>query len=191
MSFIGNSSDVGIDPELWRTRLVRRLSRASLLAAIISCPAFAEEKSRDLATFFSGRLTAKGEFKNFHDGSTRGVRVNIRGAPDGDSFKLIEDTTYSDGEKQYKVWRFTKIGEGRYVGQRADLVGPASVVAQGNNIEIAYRARVSTKDGKTHELNFNETYLFTQPGTATYSLRVSLLFIPMGEAHLTIRKQPR
>jgi hypothetical protein len=174
------------------SRLVRHFSLAVVFAAaIISCPAFSEEKSHDLATFFSGRLTAKGKFKNFHDGSTRGVRVDIRGAPDGNSFKLIQDTTYSDGEKQHKVWRFSKIGKGRYVGRRADLVGPASVVAHGNNIEIAYRARISTKDGKTHELNFKETYLFTRPGTATYWLRASLLFIPMGEARLTIRKLTR
>lgn len=194
MNVFGISSVLGIDSELWwaMSRLVRHFSLAALLAAtIISCPAFAEEKSHDLATFFSGRLTAKGKFKNFHDGSTRGVRVYIRGAPDGDSFKLIQDTTYSDGEKQHKVGRFSKIGEGRYVGQRADLIGAASVVAQGNNIEIAYRARVSTKDGKAHELNFKETYLFTQPGTATYWLRASSLFIPMGEARLIIRKLPR
>ncbi|NUJ79374.1 DUF3833 family protein [Methylocystis sp. FS] len=194
MNVIDNSSVLGIDSELWwaMSRFVRHFSLVALFAAsLISCPAFAEGKAHDLATFFSGRLTAKGKFKNFHDGSTRGVRVDIRGAPDGNSFKLIQDTTYSDGEKQHKVWRFSKIGKGRYVGRRADLVGPASVVAHGNNIEIAYRARVSTKDGKTHELNFKETYLFTRPGTATYWLRASLLFIPMGEARLTIRKLPR
>ena len=152
---------------------------------------FAQEKSRDLATFFSGHLTATGQFQNFHDGSTRGVRVDIHGAPDGDAFKLVEDTTYSDGEKHHKVWRFSKVGEGRYVGQRADLIGQAKVEAQGNKIEIAYRARVPTKDGKTHDLNFKETFLFTQPGTADYRLGVSLLSIPVGEAHLTVRKRPR
>ena len=61
------------------SRLVRHFSLAVVFAAaIISCPAFSEEKSHDLATFFSGRLTAIGKFKNFHDGSTRGVRSDIR-----------------------------------------------------------------------------------------------------------------
>ena len=192
MNFVGSSGILKADSQLWSamSRVVRCLHFGLLAATIMSLPVFAGEKSRDLATFFSGRLSAKGQFQNFHDGTTRGVRVDIRGAPDGDTFKLVQNTTYSDGEKQHKVWRFSKVGEGRYVGQRADLIGPASVVAQGNKIEIAYRARISTKDGKTHELNFEETYLFTRPDTATYWLRASLLFIPIGEARLIIRKRP-
>ena len=162
-----------------------------LAASVIASPAFAQEKTGDLATFLSGHLTATGQFKNYLDGSTRGVRVDIHGARDGDAFKLIEDTAYSDGEKHHWVWRFSKVAEGRYVGQRANLIGRAKVEAHGNKIEIAYRARVPTKDGKTHDLSFNETFVFTQSGTADYRLRVSLLSIPVGEAHLTVRKRPR
>ena len=183
-----------IGSELWSAvpTFVRRSRYAVLLAAsVIASPAFAQEKTGDLATFLSGHLTATGQFKNYRDGSTRGVRVEIHGARDGDAFKLIEDTAYSDGEKHHWVWRFSKVAEGRYVGQRANLIGRAKVEAHGNKIEIAYRARVPTKDGKTHNLSFNETFVFTQSGTADYRLRVSLLSIPVGEAHLTVRKRPR
>ena len=170
---------------------VRCARFAVLLAAVvIVSPAFAEDKSGDLATFLSGHLTASGQFQNYHDGSTRGVRVDIHGAPVGGAFKLVEDTVYSDGEKQHRVWRFSKLSEGRYVGQRADLIGQANVVAHGNRIEIAYRARVPTKDGKIHDLNFKEIFVFTPTGTADYQLHVSLLFVPVGDAHLTVRKQP-
>jgi hypothetical protein len=72
-----------------------------LSCSAIASPAFAQEKSRDLATFLSGHLTASGQFQNYHDGSTRGVRVDIHGAPVGGAFKLIEDTVYSDGEKRH------------------------------------------------------------------------------------------
>ena len=119
------------------------------------------------------------------------MRVDIYGARDGDAFKLVEDTAYSDGEKHHWVWRFSKVVEGRYVGRRHGLIGQAMVEASGNKIEIAYRAHVPTKDGKTHDLNFKETFVFTQSGTADYRLRVSLLSIPVGEAHLTVRKRPR
>jgi hypothetical protein len=44
---------------------------------------------------------------------------------------------------------------------------------------------------KTHDLNFKETFVFTQAWTGDYRLRVSLLSIPIGEAHLTVRKRPR
>jgi Protein of unknown function (DUF3833) len=118
------------------------------------------------------------------------VRVDIHGASDGAAFKLVEDTVYSDGEKQHQVWRFSKVGEGLYVGQRADLIGHATVETHGNRIDSAYRARVPTKDGNIH-LDFKETFVFTQSGTANYRVGVSLLSIPVGEAHLAVRKLPR
>jgi hypothetical protein len=61
-----------------------------------------------------------------------------------------------------------KIGDGRYVGQRANLIGQAKVEAHGNTIEIVYRAHFPTKDGTTHDLNFKETFVFTKSGTADY-----------------------
>jgi len=183
-----------IGSDLWSAvpTFVRRSRYAVLLAAsVIASPAFTQEKTRDPATFLSGHLTATGQFQNYLDGSTRGVRVDIYGSPDGDAFKLVEDTAYSDGEKHHWVWRFSKVADGRYVGRRHGLIGQAVVEASGNKIEIAYRAHVPTKDGKTHDLNFKETFVFTQSGTADYRLRVSLLSIPVGEAHLTVRKRAR
>ncbi|WP_026608433.1 DUF3833 family protein [Methylocapsa acidiphila] len=183
------------DAVLWfaASRFFRRHSftAAVLAASVGASPLSAQEKSRDLATFFSGHLTATGKFQNHLDGSARGVRVDIRGASEGNAFKLIEDTVYSDGQKQHRVWRFLKVAEGRYIGQRADLIGQATVSAQGNKIDIAYRARVPTKDGATHDLDFKEVFVFMQSGTADYRLSVSLLLIPVGEAHLIVRKQPR
>jgi Protein of unknown function (DUF3833) len=194
MNLTGSAGLTRTGSELWSAvpTFIRRSHYAVLLAAsFISSPAFAQDKSRDLANFLSGHLTATGQFQNYHDGSTRGVRVDIHGARDGNAFKLVEDTAYSDGEKHHWVWRFLKVAEGRYVGRRANLIGQAKAEAHGNKIEIAYRARVPTKDGKTHDLNFKETFVFTQSGTADYRLRVSLLTIPVGEAHLTVRKRPR
>ena len=76
----------GESPEVV-ARLVRRSHFAVLFVApVIASPEFTQEKSRDLATSFSGHLTATGQFVNYRDGSTRGVRVDIRGAPDGDAF---------------------------------------------------------------------------------------------------------
>ncbi|MCI4677393.1 DUF3833 domain-containing protein [Rhodoblastus acidophilus] len=162
-----------------------------LLVSLVASPAFAREKSSALKTFLSGHLTATGQFHNYLDGSTRGVRVNLHGAPYGAAFRLVEDSVYSDGEKQHRVWRFSKVGDGLYVGQRSDLIGHATVETHGNRIDIAYRARVPTKDGKIHDLDFKETFVFMQSGTADYRLKVSLGLIPVGQAHLAVRKLPR
>ena len=159
--------------------------------AVIASPALTQEKSPDLATIISGHLTATGQSHDYYDASTRGVRVDIHGESDGAAFKLVEDTTYSDGEKRHWVWRFSRVAEGRYVGRRGDLIGQATVEARGNKIGIAYRAPYATKDGKTHDLDFKETFVFKHPGIADYWLAASLLYIPVGEAHLIVRKLPR
>ena len=167
MNAIGDRGIPRIDSEFWASmsHFVRRSHITVLFAAFVTTfPAFSQNKSRDLATFLSGHLTATGQFQNYHDGSTRGVRVDIHGEPVGDAFKLVEDTVYSDGEKQHRVWRFSEVAEGRYVGQRADLIGQAKLEAHGNRIEIAYCAHVPTKDGKTYDLNFKETFDSRNPG---------------------------
>jgi uncharacterized protein DUF3833 len=192
MKVISNSSVPSCDSKSLTalSNIVRVTIFAAFLASsIMVSPTIAKENWRDLATFFGGHLTAKGQFQNFHDGSTRGVRVDMQGKSEGRAFRIIMDATYSDGEKEHKVWRFLKVAEGRYVGYRADLIGKATVVVQGNKIDITYVARVRRKDSKTYNLNFKETFLFKQPGTGAYWIRVSLLFVPIGEARLIVRKQ--
>jgi hypothetical protein len=106
---MGERGDSRIAPELWSAMShFVHCSRFAILftASITASPAFAQDKSGDLATFLSGHLTATGQFQNYRDGSTRGMRVDIHGAPVGDAFKLVEDTVYFDGEKQHRVWRF-------------------------------------------------------------------------------------
>jgi hypothetical protein len=170
---------------------VRSSPIAILLTTFIPAgPSLADRKAVDLATFLSGHMIAVGQFQNYHDGSKRSLRVDIHGKSEGDAFRLVEDTTYSDGEKHHWVWTFSKIGGGRYIGQRTNLVGHAKAEARGNRISIAYRSHVPTKDGKIRDLDFNETFVFTQSGTADYKLSVSFLFIQVGQAHLSVRKLP-
>ena len=58
-----------------------------------------------------------------------------------------------------------RVAEGRYVGLQGDLIGQATVEARGNKIGIAYRAPYATKDGKTHDLDFKETFVFKHQGS--------------------------
>ncbi len=171
------------------SHLVRRSRFAALLAAsVIVSPGFGQEKSIDLASFISGNLVATGKFTDYLARSTRGLQVNIHGVTEGSAFKLAEDMVYSDGETRKWVWKFTKTGAGQYVGQRADLIGKATVVTHGGSVEISYKAHIAMRDGKEHDLDFVETFTFGQSGAADYQMRVSKMFIPVAEAHLTVRK---
>ncbi len=172
---------------------VSRCRVAILLAAsAMASPALAQEQSRDMQDFFRGNLIASGEFKNLHDGSTRSVRVRIHGGViGGGAFQLVEDSVFSDGERLHKVWRFTKVGEGRFVGSRADLIGQATVEAYGNKIVTSYSAHTPTKGGAVYDLDFKEIFVLTQPRAGDFHLAVSYSSTPVGEAHLTVRNQQR
>jgi hypothetical protein len=86
MNAIGDRGIPRIDSEFWAamSHFVRRSHITVLFAAFVTTfPAFSQNKSRDLATFLSGYLTATGQFQNYYDGSTRGVPVDIYGGKAG------------------------------------------------------------------------------------------------------------
>lgn len=173
-----------------------RLPRTCLVhVALVLCllgiapPARAE--SKDFATFFTGHLVATGNFKNFRDGSTRGIRTDIRGGPVGKGFRLTTNTTFSDGQKERKVWSFQKVATDRYVGRRADLIGTATVVVRGHTVRLNYTARVRGKDGKSYNVAFMETFRFANSGAGTSMVKASVFSIPVGEAQFVVRKLSR
>jgi hypothetical protein len=161
---------------------------ATLIAAGLSGPACAGSSRNDLATFLSGHLVGDGQFRNLVDSTSRKVHVDIHGTVHGSHLQLVEDTRFSDGEHHHKVWQVEKVSEGHYVGQRTDLVGPAQIDARGSEIEMIYKARVPVKSGGVHTLDFDEHFVFAPNGLLTNKMRISFLFVPVGEASLAIRK---
>lgn len=159
-----------------------------LAASVVAPAAIAEDKTDALVDFLSGRLVASGRVSDYVSRSTRNLKVDIVGSTEGGVLKVNEDAAYSDGEKRKYNWRFTKVGEGRYVGRRPDVIGDAKVVSHGNTIEITYKAHEPMKDGKTQDLNFAETFEITSPTTANFKVNVSLLFVPVADVSLSIRK---
>ncbi len=159
-----------------------------LAASVVAPTAMGEDRTDALVNFLSGRLVASGKVSEYLSRSTRNLKVDIVGSTEGGVLKVNEDAAYSDGEKRKYNWRFTKIGEGRYIGRRPDVIGEAQVVSRGNRIEITYKAHEPMKGGGTQDLNFAETFEITSPSTANYKVSVSLLFMPVAEASLTIQK---
>ena len=98
-----------------------RLAVAAILSLLAAVPAFAATPAPQklvLEKFFRGPLVASGTFVNTRDGTTRGLKVRMIGTWDGKTLTLVEDFVYSDGERDRKTWRFTKVAEGRYTGTR-------------------------------------------------------------------------
>jgi hypothetical protein len=177
---------------------MRILAKAAFVGAcLVASPALLSPASaRDIAPaagklvledFFRGPLIAEGEFLNTRDGTRRGLKVRMAGHWDGRVLTLREDFTYSDGEKDRKTWRFTKIGQGRYVGTREDVVGAAEVVEDGNDIRLSYTATVRSK-GSSYDIRFADRLALTRPRTVLNTAKLSYFFFDVGQVSLTIRQ---
>ncbi len=66
-----------------------------------------------------------------------------------------EDFVYSDGKKERRVWRLTKLDNGRYTGTADDVVGTAQGQAAGNAFQWAYTLRLPVDD-KLYEVQFDD-----------------------------------
>ena len=147
-----------------------------------------DRPSQHIIEFLAGHLVADGKLRNFADRSTRSFQVDIHGSASENRYTVVEDTRFSDGERQHKVWTFSPAPDGRYIGHRADLIGDATVTERGNEMELTYTANVPMPGGGSHNLKFDEHFAFAGPTTLTNSVRISFVFIPVGEATLVIRK---
>ena len=168
--------------------MFRMIAAVGFLMAGMACPAHAGPGAHKLSDFLSGHLVGDGQFRTLVDSTSRNVHVEIQGIMRGQHLQLVEDTHFSDGEIHHKVWQVAKVSEGRYIGQRADLVGAARIDERGDEIEMVYKARVPTKNGGVHTLDFDEHFVLSANGVLTNRMRISFLFVTVGEADLSIRR---
>lgn len=174
------------------TRLVRRpfaaLAIALPLAAGASAEAFA--KPLVLEDFFRGTTIGKGVFESKIAKVYRPFTVKLTGTwnPHTFTLRLREDFFYEDGERDTKTWFFQKVAEDRYIGQRADVRGPAIVRRDGDGaLRFTYVADVETSDGSI-ALRFNDTLEQVDARTVRNRADVVKLGFPVGTVELTFTK---
>jgi Protein of unknown function (DUF3833) len=146
-----------------------------------------------LEDYFNGRTQATGIFEDRFGTLRRQFTVVIDGKVEGDTLILDEDFTYSDGEKQRRVWRLKQISPGRYEGRAGDVDGVAQGVLTGNafNFRYAIDLKVGTKgDGspKMWRVKFND-WMFLQPnGVILNRAYVSRWGFQIGSVTLSFRR---
>ena len=112
--------------------------------------------------YFLGETTAWGLFEDRFGQVRRQFQVVVTGAMDGNTLVLDEDFSYSDGEKERRIWRLTRKADGRYEGFADGVVGSARGEAQGNAFNWKYTFDLNVGDGKTWRVKFDD-WMFLQP----------------------------
>jgi Protein of unknown function (DUF3833) len=173
---------------------VAALSGASLLGACAGpSPADygAEKPVLDLAQYFNGRLHAHGVFTDRSGKVVRRFTVVMDGRWDGNQGVLDEDFTYSDGSKQRRVWRLTKLegpgNEGRYTGTADDVVGMAQGQAAGNAFNWSYTLQLPV-DGSIVEVQFDDWMWLVDERVMLNKAVMSKFGVRLGEVTLAFTK---
>ncbi len=164
-----------------------------LLLPLIGC---ASNTVQDFAKFqpemridqyFEGDSTGYGLFLNRAGDVKRQFKVAMHGHRDGDLFKLDEDFTYDDGEKQERHWTFRPTGDGSWEGTAPDVIGVAPGEFSGNAYRMHYVADIKA-GSSSYRLDFDD-WLFRQNDHIVLNhTNVTKLGIDVGEVQLTFVK---
>lgn len=110
----------------------------------------------DLVEYFTGEVTAWGQFQDLRGKVRRRFTVQIEGVWDGSVLELTEDFVYDDGETEQRIWRIQPDGNGGWTGAAAGVVGEATGEGAGNAFNWRYEFDLKTGEGETTRVTFDD-----------------------------------
>ncbi|UES39936.1 DUF3833 family protein [Roseibium aggregatum] len=169
---------------------VHRFLLLAMFATGVCASVPANAKSLVLEEFFRGKTLGKGVFESKIAGVHRPFTVTLTGTWNSKTFtlRLREDFVYEDGERDTKTWFFQKVAEDRYIGQRADVLGPANVRTDENgDLRFSYVASLETENGPLL-LRFDDTLTQVDRNTVRNTAKVMKAGITVGTVSLTFKR---
>ena len=142
-----------------------------------------------LEEFFPGRTVGQGVFTNSWTGSERRFDVVIDSTWDGRTLTLVEDFVYADGEKSKRVWRLTRVGERRWEGRAADVIGTAQGEEAGNAFQFGYRMNLKVGDS-TWAVRFDDWMFRIDEDVVLNTAQIYRWGIWIGTVQLSFRRLP-
>ncbi|MGE0496317.1 MAG: DUF3833 domain-containing protein [Ramlibacter sp.] len=175
-----------------RRLLIAAAGAAALAATGCAAPQVndyaAERPVLDLRQYFNGTVDAWGVFTDRSGNVVKRFTVVMACSWQGDQGVLDEDFSYSDGSRQRRVWRLTRLADGRYTGRADDVVGEARGEAAGNAFRWQYTLALPV-NGTTYEVQFDDwMYLMTDRVLLNKAV-MSKFGVQLGEVTLSFNKR--
>ncbi|MGC6453130.1 MAG: DUF3833 family protein [Candidatus Puniceispirillaceae bacterium] len=150
------------------------------MASSLAIPDFEPE------SYFAQRLEAYGVFVDRFGVIRRQFDVAVKGTRTSDGFILDEAFLYDDGETENRRWVVTTLGEGRYRGECADVIGHAVGKCTDNMLSWRYGFRLGMY-GRKVAVRFDDVMVLQAGGIMVNRATVSKAGIRLGEVLLTFR----
>ena len=165
---------------------------AALLAACghVDVDHYAQEKPKlEMSSFFNGTIDAWGMFQKRSGEVVRRFHVEIEASwKSADEGTLDEHFTYSDGEKQRRVWTLKRQADGTWQGTADDVVGVATGRISGNALRWTYVLRLPV-DGREYLVNFDDWMWQMDDQSMMNRSTMSKFGFDLGEVTLFFRKR--
>ncbi|MCS6853760.1 MAG: DUF3833 domain-containing protein [Elioraea sp.] len=142
-----------------------------------------------LEEYFVGRIKGSGLFEDRFGTVRRTFTFGMTGRMDGNTLILEEDFLYNDGERQQRVWRLTRTGEGAWEGRADDVVGVGVGRGAGNAFQLAYTLKLPV-GGSVWEVRFDDWLFRLDEETVLNRANVYRWGIWVGQVITTMRKLP-
>ncbi len=147
-----------------------------------------EKPELDLQRYFNGTLDAYGVFTDRSGAVVKRFTVVMNCSWQGNEGVLDEDFTYSDGTTQKRVWRLTKLPDGKYTGTAGDVIGTAQGQARGNAFYWTYTLSLPV-DGNVYEVRFDDWMYLMTDKVMLNKATMSKFGVKLGEVTLSFTKR--
>lgn len=138
--------------------------------------------------YFKGSMTAYGLVKDRSGKITRRFKGTLVGSWDKNGVgTLDENFIYDDGEKLHRKWTLKPSKPNTFVATAGDIVGDASMVANGNTVMLDYTMRIPYGDG-TLDINVRDWLHLQEDGVIINHSKMKKFGFVVGELVITIIK---
>ena len=169
---------------------------AGLGALVAGCAAVepqayaSEAPALDVRKYFDGRLVGHGMLLERDGKVARRFVVEIRASWRDDAGTLEEDFTWSDGERQQRVWTLRPVAgqPGRWRGTAADVRGEATGTAAGNSLRWTYTLQVTTREGRQYDIDFDDWMHLVDERVLLNRAVMRFYGVRVGELQVAFRK---
>jgi hypothetical protein len=148
----------------------------------------AEAPVLELDRYFNGTVDAWGVFTDRSGKVVKRFTVVMVCTWQGNEGVLDEDFTYSDGTKQRRVWRVTKLDGGRYTGRADDVIGVAHGEQRGNALRWGYTLALPV-DGRTWHVQMDDWMYLMNDQVMLNKATMTKFGVQLGEVTLSFRKR--
>jgi len=150
------------------------------MSECIAIPPFLPER------YFARRLEAYGVFVDRFGTIRRQFEVAVSGRQTESGFVLDESFRYDDGETEERRWDVTVLGNGRYEGRCADVVGVARGVCTANMLSWRYSFRLAMY-GRKVTVRFDDVMVLQAGDILVNRATISKAGCRLGEVLLSFR----